>query len=100
MDGGMGVFCCFGYTHPDYIRSGRRGRGSGSRVLEVRFGMRSRCCLVAIVFGRSNCFVHICLKDRCFDLLVKGLDEKSMKGDNRIKHTSIVACSSAEVAHL
>lgn len=80
VDGGMGVFC-FGYIHPDYIRSGRRGRGSGSRVIEVRFGMRSRCCLVAIVVGRSDCFVRsFCLKDRYFDLPAKGLDGINIEG--------------------
>lgn len=83
VDGGMGVFYCFGYIHPDYIRSGRRGRGSGSRVIEVCFGMRSRCCLVAIVVGRSNCFVRsFGLKDRCFDLSVKGLDAINERGQS------------------
>lgn len=99
MDGG--VFCRFGYIHPDYNRSGRRGRGSGSRVIEVRFGMRSGCCLVAIVVGRSNCFVRgFCLKGRCFDLSMKGLDTINRRRQSYIEHTSIVACSSAEVAHL
>lgn len=83
MDGGMGVFCRFGYIHPDYIRSGRRGRGSGSRVIEVRFGTRSRCCRVAIVFGRGNYFVRsFCLKDRCFDLSAKGLDAINERGQS------------------
>lgn len=80
-DGGMGVFCCFGYIHPDYIRSGRKG--SGSRVIKVCFGMRSRCCLVAIVFGRSDCFVRsFCLKDQCFDLSTKGLDAINASGQS------------------
>ena len=74
-DGGMGVFCCFGYIRLGYIHSGRRGMDLGSRVIEVCSGMHSRHCLVVIGFGRSSCFVHsFCWKGRCFDLSVKGLE--------------------------
>lgn len=69
VDAGMGVFCYFGYIRFGYVHSGCMGRDSGSRAIEVRFGTRSRCCLVAIGVGHSSCLVRgFCWKGRCFDL--------------------------------
>ena len=90
MDGGKDVFCRFGCSRSDYIRSGIRSgcRGQDPQVREARFGTRSQCCRVAI--GRSSWWTGH------FDLGKIRRD----RGRWESKHTSVVAGPATEVAHL